>query len=206
MGRGKALEPNTVTFHEDIVYIHLRGKHGEGLAAIVDVESYFKHKLRDYIWTLDKVGYVVARDTKRKKPVSIHRIVAGNTTRNHTDHINQNPFDNRKENLRICNAVENNFNTGLRVDNKSGYKNVRKANKKFVCTMRIQTNKQYFGCYEKPEMAALAYNIVIKLISPEFAVLNDIPQNSLTSEEIEKVHNTVNERLEKINKKYDLLG
>jgi hypothetical protein len=59
------------------------------------------------------------------------------------DHINRNRSDNRIENLRLVNRSENNLNTGIRVDNTSGYKGVSfdkkrskylvQANSKFVC-------------------------------------------------------------------------
>lgn len=205
MGR-RRLEPNVVTFNEEIVYIHLRGKTGEGKVAIVDKDSYFKYILRDYVWVMNQNGYVMATDPKTYKIVLMHRIVAENDTTFHTDHINRVRHDNRKENLRICTAVDNNYNAEARVDNKHGYKNVTEQYGKYRCFIRVNKIKQSFGSYAKPEMAALAYNIAMKLLSPEYALLNNIPQDELTQEEIELVSEKVSKRMEQINKKYDLLG
>lgn len=41
-----------------------------------------------------------------------------------TDHINQNPLDNRKANLRIVTNSKNLFNRGKNTNNTSGFKGV----------------------------------------------------------------------------------
>ena len=40
------------------------------------------------------------------------------------DHINHNPVDCRKENLRICTKSQNQYNSKIPINNKSGYKGV----------------------------------------------------------------------------------
>ncbi|MBT2729441.1 hypothetical protein J7E63_21345 [Bacillus sp. ISL-75] len=128
----------------------------------------------------------------------MHRIVSENTSKLHSDHVNRNRLDNRSENLRICNAKNNNYNAEVRKDNKFGFKNTTLYQGLYRCMIRINTTKQYFGSYPKPEMSAMAYNVAMDFIAPGFAVLNDIPEGRLTSEEIELVEKTVNRRLEKI--------
>ncbi|RFU70327.1 hypothetical protein D0469_06930 [Peribacillus saganii] len=202
MARGrKKYPPNEVEFVGDLVYIHLRGKHGEGRVAITDLASYLKFNLDNYVWVGvkgNKTYYAHARDTENKCDIRMHRVISRNTTKYHTDHKDKNGLNNLPGNLRICDATENNFNTGTRRDNTTGYKNVTRNANKFVCQVRIKKHKWYMGRYGTVEMAAEAYNYCMRFISPEFTLFNEIPEGSLTSEQIELVHNKVNQQLEKV--------
>lgn len=200
MSRRK-LEANEIKFEGKIVYIYLRGINGKGKVAITDVKSFFKFNLGSYTWIADKLGYVCAWDSLAKKNVYMHRIVSENDSKLHTDHINRNILDNRCENLRICSAAENNRNADVRVDNKTGYKNVTLNTGLYRCMIKINKIKEYFGHYDKKEQAGLAYNIVMKKLFPEFTMFNVIPDGLLTAEEIEHVHNYVEYRLKKIEQK-----
>lgn len=202
MGRSVG-EANVIKFEGETVYIYLKGKNGTGKVAITDLKSYMKHNISNYVWYCDQHNYVYAWDKVNKKNVTLHRLVSGNESKLHTDHINRNPLDNRLENLRICTAKENNRNAVVRKDSTTGYKNVNYNQGLYRCTIKINKVKEYFGHYEKREMAAEAYNQVMRIKYPEYAKLNDIPEGSLTAEEIEHVHNYVNYRLKKINQKYE---
>ncbi|MEH7438173.1 hypothetical protein V7182_11910 [Neobacillus drentensis] len=72
----------------------------------------------------------------------------------------------------------------------------------YRCMIKFDGIKEYFGHYEKSEMAAEAYNHVMRIKYPEFARLNVIPEGKLTTEEIEHVHNYCDRRLKKIEEKY----
>ena len=64
--------------------------------------------IRQYVWHYDAYGYVVTNTGN----VKMHRLIMGVVGNNDVvvDHKNHNPYDNRKENLRICTRQENNFN------------------------------------------------------------------------------------------------
>ena len=71
----------------------------------------------------------------KDKMVKLHRFVMDINDKNLVvDHINRNPLDNRKSNLRICSYKENSFNKSIRVDNTSGIPGVsfHKINKLFL--------------------------------------------------------------------------
>lgn len=66
--------------------------------------------------------YVEAKDRKTGKTQSLHRLVMGNPQNAHVDHLNHNPRENRKQNLRIVNRNQNMANAKKRKDNTSGVK------------------------------------------------------------------------------------
>lgn len=54
----------------------------------------------------------------------VHRDVLEARDLDHVDHINGDPLDNRKENLRVCTRSQNMCNTKINSNNKSGVKGV----------------------------------------------------------------------------------
>jgi hypothetical protein len=116
---------------------------------------------------------------KHSGVVYIHREIARARQHEQVDHINGNPLDNRKENLRLCTAQENNWNKGLGIKNKTGYKGVfdrSKDNKKRPWQSKITINRKslHLGFFETKEKAALAYNNAAKKHYGDFARLNEI--------------------------------
>jgi hypothetical protein len=73
------------------------------------------------------------------------------------DHVNGDRGDNRIENLRPCNLVENQRNKKLSKANKSGYKNVcwRESVKKWRVHIRISGKRLEVGQFKDLELAAL---------------------------------------------------
>ena len=107
---------------------------------------------------------------------SIHRVVMDNPEGMEVDHINGNPLDNRKENLRICTRAQNSQNKKLRADSKSGYKGVyERSNGRFQAYIG---NPEYpgrhisLGYHNTPEEAARAYDAKAKELHGEYAHLN----------------------------------
>jgi hypothetical protein len=197
MGRRK-LEPNIFVINGDLVYIHLVGKNGYGKVAVTDLWSFRKHDLAAHTWTCTNNYYVYTN--VEGKMVFLHGMIMGNADPNlMVDHINgsegEKTLDNRRSNLRLCTNTENQLNGKVRVDNKLGYKNVNELRGKYRCMIRVDKVKQYFGTFDKPEQAALCYNLCIPHFS-EVYQLNVIPEGSLTQEEIELVHKTAETRLE----------
>lgn len=76
------------------------------------------------------------------KPM-LHRLIMGLGRNDHrqVDHINRNPLDNRRENLRVVSASENQFNKRLLFrNNTSGYKGVSLHKKSGRYSAFIQEN------------------------------------------------------------------
>jgi hypothetical protein len=85
------------------------------------------------------------------------------------DHANGDKDDNRISNLRLATNAQNVSNTGLKANNKSGYKGVHwhKAANAWVAAI----NRKHLGCFEHPEQAALAYVRAAEALHGEFARL-----------------------------------
>ena len=85
--------------------------------------------------------------------ILLHRlawfIVHNEVPPNLIDHINQVRTDNRIENLRVCNHLENNRNQKMRNTNTSGITGVTwsKANGKWVAACWLNGKRKYLGYY-----------------------------------------------------------
>lgn len=93
---------------------------------LIDIEDL--DKVLKYCWTVNSRGYVVGatRVDIGKKGLRLHRYLMDCTdTKLVVDHINHNPSDNRKTNLRVCTQQQNMFNQRPNTRNKSGVRGVR---------------------------------------------------------------------------------
>lgn len=97
-------------------------KHGEIIGqTLIDIQDI--EKAQRYKWHMTSNGYVAHKSTKIF--LLLHRYLTDCPKGMVIDHINRNPLDNRRSNLRICTQKQNARNVGIRSDNTSGYKGVR---------------------------------------------------------------------------------
>tara|TARA_R110000824_G_scaffold217121_2_gene403649 strand:+ start:61 stop:615 length:555 start_codon:yes stop_codon:yes gene_type:complete len=106
--------------------------------------------------------------------LQLHRLIMNTPKGMHTDHINGDPLDNRKENLRICTGAENQRNKGPQKNNTSGFKGVywHKGSKKWSAQVAYNKKNIYIGCFKDKEEAARAHDAKAKELHGEFAYLN----------------------------------
>lgn len=134
-------------------------------------------------WTISN-GYVVRQSGKqvngkwrRTGGEIMHRIIAGAVKGEVIDHINRNPLDNRRCNLRKCSIAENIRNSRRqRSNNKSGYKGVRFHSrlKARPWSARIMLNytEIHLGFFATAIEAAVAYDRGARKYHGRFASLN----------------------------------
>lgn len=149
---------------------------------LVDDEDYeFLNKWKWYCSVASSGAFYAARKTRYSdgdsKILYMHRLILGlqRNGRQETDHINRDPLDNRRLNLRICTSSQNKMNRTKSILNKSGYKGVCSVpvNKwaAFIMCGDIHLN---LGHFEDKKDAARAYNKAATHYFGEFAVLNDV--------------------------------
>jgi len=140
---------------------------------------------------LDKYGYLSAsinsinghvhiRMNPANSPSMLHRVLLNPPANMQVDHINRNPSDNRRLNLRLATNSQNQANKGLSSNNTSGYKGVsyNKGARKFRAYIKYNAGNYHLGFYSTAEGAAKAYNRRAVELHGEFACLNIIPEGA----------------------------
>ena len=126
----------------------------------LDEDNYEKF-VKGYRFRLTKKDYVVYSGTKDGLyNKSLHRIIMDAPDDKMVDHINGNPRDNRRENLRLCNRAENGRNAGKKSNNTSGFKGVcwYKRDNKWRAAIQVDDGKSKFlGYFDDPETAYQSY-------------------------------------------------
>jgi hypothetical protein len=157
----------------------------QGKEAIVDNEHF--DELNQYKWSCDSHGYAVRFTTiqsqnkklgikQKRKTILMHKVINNTPDGFHTDHINGNTLDNRKDNLRTATASQNQGNTNKRVNNTSGFKGVswsKRANK-WVAQIRCNNQQLYLGLFDNLQEAAIAYNNKALELFGEFASIGEL--------------------------------
>ena len=157
---------NEYLIEGDTVRIFIKRK-GELMETIIDLEDLGKLKILNFSWYGHKQRnsiYVVAHNNIIKQQpdmLPLHRLIMGfpNVSKGFViDHINRNPLDNRKSNLRIVTRVENARNCGIPKDNVSGTKGVYFYKRDEVWMARISANGKRIslGTYQDIEDAMKA--------------------------------------------------
>lgn len=109
-----------------------------------------------------------------KQGLLAHRIVYAihNNTINFTDkvidHIDGNGLNNKPENLRVCSQVENQLNSKLYNNSKTGHKNIQLINNKYCVCFEKNRKKIYLGVFNSLEEAVEFKNNNIQQYRGEF--------------------------------------
>ena len=122
----------------------------DNIISLFDREDYYKY-FKDHRLCIDKRGYVV------RGQIKVHRLIMNvNDPKLTIDHINGNPLDNRKINLRICTQSNNCKNKSINSNNKSGIVGVYFDNRtqKWVASIKVNYKKINLGYFNTLDEAA----------------------------------------------------
>lgn len=135
--------------HAEIVLLdRYNNEVGSALIDIDDIDRCKKYKWRAFHTKL-KIPYSVA--TINGKQVLLHQFIMGNYDRGLCiDHINRNPLDNRKQNLRIVTHSENMLNRECCINDDAG---VMFYHNKWRVDLKRNNNRYYLGSYDTKEEA-----------------------------------------------------
>lgn len=116
----------------------------------------------------------IDRSCKPPKQIKLHRYLLDAPNGMQVDHINGDPLDNRRENLRVATPSQNQANWRKKSPATSAYKGVswHKGARKWRATININGKQVHLGFYGEEEAAALAYDTAAERAYGEFACLN----------------------------------
>ena len=125
---------------------------------LVDMDDY-EEFVYGYKFSLNNKSYV--RYSGRKDELHaklLHRIIMGEPEDLVVDHINGDPLDNRRENLRIVTQQQNNMNVSMNKRNKSGVAGVcwDKTSNKWRAEIMYKKKSIYLGRFDNLEEAGKA--------------------------------------------------
>lgn len=103
----------------------------------------------------------------------LHRLITNAPKGMVVDHIDRDPLNNTRANLRVCTQAENMRNRRAQVNNSTGCKGVREnRNLKrptFTANISIDGKRHHLGSFRTKEEAAAAYAEAAKKYHGEFA-------------------------------------
>lgn len=151
-----------------------------GIEFTIDSEDF--ERVSAFTWTHElhcrsRKPYILRKEGKLR--VWLHRFILNLPSGKgiQVDHINGDPTDNRKCNLRICDkGAQNAINRPKQKNNTTGYKGVffRKDSKKYRAAIRVNQKLIHLGQFESAEEAAKCYNEAALKYFGEFAYLNKL--------------------------------
>lgn len=146
----------------------------QGKFALVD-DDMFEY-LNQWKWGIIGKGYVARKTSRRlgkpRKTVYIHRVIMNTPDDLDTDHRDGNKLNNQRNNLRVCQTIQNAANSQRRHDNTSGYKGVRKNGNRWRAELEIKGAIVFSKTFSTSKEAARAYDEAAKKYFGEFARLN----------------------------------
>lgn len=155
---------------------------------IIEIDDEDAEKVLKHNWSLKRSSrpgrsdyfsaWMSVQKNKKRTWTSLHKFLMPNVVE--IDHIDGNPLNNKKNNLRACLHCENTRNAQRRCDNKTGFKGVTlRENGTFRAKIRVAGKLKNIGHYATAVAAALAYNEAAREHFGEFARLNEIDEIAL---------------------------
>jgi hypothetical protein len=161
--------------------LRISGREGIGKRLLVDDDIYQKIKYKELKFKVapDRNDYVYYTEKKGGKflHVRIHRMVMGCTDSNiHIDHIDTDPLNCQRENLRPSTRSENNRNRNSFEGSSSEYKGVvwDKEKEKWRVQIGYEKRLYFIGYYklDEEEIAAENFDYWALKVHKDFALLN----------------------------------
>ena len=168
------IESTVINNNFSLIPLGKNAKDGYAIIDLDDLELVSKSN-----WWLGKNGYVYnsehlgySNGKRIQKSTLLHRHILNPPDHARIDHINNNPLDCRKKNLRYATVSQNAQNRPKQKNNKSGYKGVHKSHNKtnpFRAQIKINHRSIKLGYFKTAKDAHQAYLSAAKKHFGEFA-------------------------------------
>lgn len=176
-----SIKTNRYEFFKDYV----KGYDDKGNYFIIDIDDY--EKVKPYKWSLNNHNYWRKGSRKGSDAVLLHCFIFGKNDKSQyiIDHEDKNKNNNRKYNLRKCTYQQNNCNSVIPKNNKTGILGVSwdKSRVKWKSAIQVLGKPYYLGRYTDKEDAIKARLQAELKYFKEFAPQKDlIKQYGIQSE------------------------
>jgi hypothetical protein len=158
--------------------ISLSGKIGKDKFALVSDEDF--GMLNQYTWAMNKSGYAITsfykylgKKSYKRYKVLMHKMIM-NPKNKEVDHINHEPLDNQRENLRLVSSLQNKWNTRKHKNCSSIFKGVYfyKHIQKYWAYIKYNGKRISLGYFKDENEAGKAYDIAAKQFFGKYSHLN----------------------------------
>lgn len=145
-----------------------------GKEILTDVEDL--ERVLQYTWyVVFEDGRYLAKTDSGSEQLHLHRYLMHPPPGCFVDFRNGDGLDCRRSNLRLLTRQSNRTKSRLSSRSTSGYKGVRRVNRRWRATITVNGKRIHLGYFDTPEEAAEAYNAAARKAFGEFARLNEIP-------------------------------
>ena len=156
-----------------------------GHEALVDDEDFEMLSKIKWYGSESKSGkfYVRTNGNESCAPCMMHRLIMNPPDDMHVDHINGDTLDNRRENLRVCTHIQNQWNNPprRRRNRTSPFKGVIYKNRERCIAQLYQKGKVVFRAELGSELAAvIAYDMAAREHQGDYAYQN-VPLQPVTT-------------------------
>lgn len=139
---------------------------------IVDQDIYYLLNIFNMNLSKNKVNINIIDYDNNRKNMFLSRFIMNYDGENFIDHINNNPLDNRKSNLRIVTPEQNSMNRKSQKNSSSKYIGVSKNYKKWQASITFKGESIYLGSFSDEIEAAKIRDIATKKYFGEYGNLN----------------------------------
>jgi hypothetical protein len=157
-----ANDPNEIRINGTVAEMDIYDKLGNIVAtAIIDSDDV--PRVAPIKWCLGTRNYVITNRDLLGNRNNLHHVVLGLPAGESIDHINHNPLDNRKENLRTVTHAQNAHNFKK---TPKGYRLMPSG--KYLVSIRHQNNQIHLGSYDTETEAIFARQYAEQLLRGSF--------------------------------------